>query len=58
MFPASLLLLCGSLVGKKSVAERLVGSLQVDASKAKKLLGWQPPYTFEAGIARSFIDRC
>lgn len=38
------------IVGKKNIAQRLCGNLQVDISKAKALLGWTPPFTFEDGL--------
>jgi nucleoside-diphosphate-sugar epimerase len=41
-FPAALLQAASRVVGKKAVWERLCGSLAVDASKAKKVLGWEP----------------
>lgn len=44
-------LVCGAtLVGKKALSQRLCGSLQVDISKARKVLGWQPPLTLEQGL--------
>lgn len=52
--PASLLMLAATLLGKKVVAQRLLGSLQVDISKARDLLGWEPPITVEAGLRRCF----
>ncbi|QGG80629.1 NAD-dependent epimerase/dehydratase family protein [Litorivicinus lipolyticus] len=52
--PASLLMLAATLLGKKSVAQRLLGSLQVDISKARHLLGWEPPITVEEGLRRCF----
>lgn len=39
-----------TLFGKKSVAQRLCGNLQVDISKARALLGWQPPVTVMDGL--------
>jgi nucleoside-diphosphate-sugar epimerase len=39
-----------TLVGKAPVADRLLGSLQVDASKAHTLLGWTPPVTMQAQL--------
>ena len=30
--------------------QRLLGSLQIDSGKAKKLLGWQPRLTFEQSL--------
>ncbi len=49
--PVGLFRLAGRLTGKQGVVERLVGDLQVDTSKAHELLGWQPPYTVEQGLA-------
>ncbi len=52
--PGSLLLFCATLIGKKQVAQRLVGSLQVDIKKARDLLGWTPPISIEEGLRRCF----
>jgi nucleoside-diphosphate-sugar epimerase len=52
--PLSLLMLGATVLGKKSVAQRLLGSLQVDISKARNLLGWEPPLTVEEGLRRCF----
>lgn len=49
--PVFLFKLAGKLTGKQAVVDRLVGDLQVDSSKARTLLNWQPPFTFEEGIA-------
>lgn len=49
--PIFLFKLAGKLTGKQAVVDRLVGDLQVDSSKARILLNWQPPFTFEEGIA-------
>ena len=40
--PVGLMSFAAKLVGKGDVANRLFGSLQVDSSKARDLLGWQP----------------
>lgn len=48
--PVFLFRLAGNLTGKQAVVERLVGDLQIDSSKARTLLNWQPPFTFEEGI--------
>lgn len=45
--PASLLWFCARLLGKGEVAQRLLGDLYVDSSKAFEVLSWHPPYTFE-----------
>jgi nucleoside-diphosphate-sugar epimerase len=52
--PSSLLMLGATLIGKKAMAQRLLGSLQVDISKARDLLGWEPPVTVEEGLRRCF----
>jgi nucleoside-diphosphate-sugar epimerase len=53
--PSSILMLAAALLGKKAVAQRLLGSLQVDISKARDLLGWEPPISVEEGLRRCFI---
>lgn len=40
------------LVGKGRVADRLFGSLQVDSSKARKLLGWKPVVTMDEQLKK------
>ena len=55
--PPSLLMLGATLLGKKAMAQRLLGSLQVDISKARDLLGWEPPISVEEGLKRCFIDQ-
>ncbi|PSJ40083.1 nucleoside-diphosphate sugar epimerase [Zobellella taiwanensis] len=52
--PAGLLQLGATMLGKKAMAQRLLGSLQVDISKARNLLGWTPPLTVEQGLKRCF----
>ena len=52
--PAGLLQLGATMLGKKAVAQRLLGSLQVDITKAQQLLGWTPPLTVEQGLQRCF----
>jgi len=41
-----------SLLGKKAVADRLCGSLQVDITHTKETLGWKPPVTMEQQLAK------
>ena len=45
--PVSLMSFAATLIGKKSVAERLFGSLQVDSAKARDLLDWKPVVTMD-----------
>ena len=44
------------LVGRTSLNEQLLANLQIDVSKAKKLLNWRPLITFDEGIKRAVID--
>lgn len=53
--PVSLLKLAGRLLGKVDAVHRLCGNLQVDSSKARKLLGWSPPVSVEEGIRRAMV---
>ena len=54
--PAGLLQFSATALGQKAVAQRLLGSLQVDISKARELLGWTPPLSVEQGLKRCFDD--
>lgn len=42
-----------SLLGKRNVAQRLCGSLQVDIEKTRQLLGWRPPLTLDQGLKKA-----
>ena len=48
--PALLLKFLASLVGRGAVAQRLLGSLQVDIQKNRELLGWSPPFSLDEGL--------
>ncbi|NRP37555.1 GDP-6-deoxy-D-mannose reductase [Marinobacterium sp. xm-a-121] len=52
--PTPILTFFATLLGKKAVADRLFGSLQVDISKTRDLLGWTPPISVEEGLRRCF----
>jgi len=52
--PASLLQFGATLLGRKAVAQRLLGSLQVDISHTQKCLNWTPPFTVKQGLQRCF----
>jgi UDP-glucose 4-epimerase len=39
-------------LGQEEAAQRLCGSLQVDASRVRKVLGWRPPLTLDEGLRR------
>jgi len=51
--PSFLLVWGASLVGKQAIAQRLCGSLQVDISKARELLGWKPPVNVDEGLRKT-----
>jgi nucleoside-diphosphate-sugar epimerase len=55
--PAGLLMAGATMLGKKAMAQRLLGSLQADISKARNLLGWAPPLSVEEGLKRCFPDQ-
>lgn len=57
-FPPRLLGLGARLLGKRAVAERLLGSLQVDITATQQALDWQPPVSFAAGIAETVAAFC
>lgn len=41
------------LLGKGDAVQRLCGNLQVDISKARSLLGWNPPVSVDEGLRRA-----
>ncbi len=53
--PLSLLRLGATWLGKPGVAQRLCGSLEVDISKTRELLGWVPPITVDEGLRRTAV---
>lgn len=54
--PAAMLMLGATLLGKKAVAKRLLGSLQVDTAKACDVLSWKPRVTLDEGLKRCFLS--
>ena len=51
--PASLLWATARLFGKLNFAQRLCGSLQVDISKARRLLAWVPPVSVDEALKKT-----
>ena len=51
--PASVLELGATLLGKRDLAQRLCGSLQLDMTKTCCLLGWIPPLTLDEGLRKA-----
>jgi nucleoside-diphosphate-sugar epimerase len=49
--PVFILRTAAQVFGATAAADRLLGSLQIDSSKARQLLQWQPPLSVEEGIA-------
>ena len=54
--PPSWLKVAAAIVGKQEMAQRLCGSLQVDISKTRELLGWVPSLGLDEGLARVVAD--
>ena len=52
--PAGLLKGGAMLLGKRTLAQRLLGSLQVDIAHTCELLDWKPPFTVDEGLRRCF----
>ena len=53
--PAVLLELAAAVLGKRDMAQRLCGSLQVDISKTCELLGWSPPVSVDEALRRTAV---
>ena len=51
--PAGWLKVAAAIVGKRDVAQRLCGSLQVDIEKSQRLLGWTPPLSLDEGLKKA-----
>jgi UDP-glucose 4-epimerase len=53
--PTGWLRLAGRLAGRESYIDRLVGSLQLDTTRIRTGLGWQPPYSTDEGLAATAL---
>lgn len=51
--PAAVLQMLGRAVGRADMMQRLCGSLQVDISRTRSLLGWSPPIGVDEGLRRA-----
>lgn len=51
--PINLMKLVAKLIGKEDIVTRLFGSLQVDNSKARELLGWKPVITMDDQLRKT-----
>lgn len=57
--PVSALEAGAALLGRRAVAQRLCGSLQVDITKVRTLLNWTPPVSVDEALrktARHFLE--
>ena len=54
--PDKLLGILAKVARKDEIFRRLAGSLQIDSSKARRLLDWQPPYSLENGLYNMCIE--
>ncbi|MDA9985694.1 NAD-dependent epimerase/dehydratase family protein [Alphaproteobacteria bacterium] len=52
--PKQVLVAAAKCVGKSNLADKLLGSLQVDISETKNLLSWVPPVSAQDGLYRCF----
>ncbi|MNJ12091.1 GDP-6-deoxy-D-mannose reductase [compost metagenome] len=58
--PEGLLKLAASMLGKQAVIQRICGSLQVDISKNRELLGWTPPINMNEAMRQTaghYLDK-
>ncbi|MCD5380543.1 SDR family oxidoreductase, partial [Candidatus Gracilibacteria bacterium] len=51
--PPSIITLGATLLGKKEIAQRLCGSLQVDINHTKKTLDWKPPVSVDEALKKT-----
>jgi nucleoside-diphosphate-sugar epimerase len=52
-FPPQLLRIAGAMTGKSAAVSRLLGSLQINSSKVRGEIGWQPRYTLAEGLSQA-----
>lgn len=50
--PEGLMCMAARWMGKTSIADRLFGSLVIDDSKARQILGWHPPSSMDEQLQR------
>lgn len=53
--PSGILTFGASLLGKKAMAQRLCGNLQVDSSYTCETLGWQPPFSVDEALNKTAV---
>ncbi|UCV06649.1 NAD-dependent epimerase/dehydratase family protein [Dechloromonas denitrificans] len=50
--PVGLIRFAAQLIGKSSLADRLLGSLTIDDSKAREMLGWRPQVSMDEQLRK------
>lgn len=50
--PTGVIRFAARLINKAPLADRLLGSLVIDGSKARELLGWSPPLTMDEQLSK------
>ena len=48
--PVGLMRFGATILGKKAIADRLFGNLQLDIAHTKQILNWEPPVSFQQAI--------
>jgi nucleoside-diphosphate-sugar epimerase len=59
--PKIILRLAARIAGKRSEINRLLGSFEINSSKVRRTLGWEPPVTLSYGLeatARWYLESC
>lgn len=56
--PPGVLQACATLLGRRDALDRLCGNLQVDSSKARRLLDWTSPIDVAEGLRRAYGVVC
>jgi nucleoside-diphosphate-sugar epimerase len=51
--PVALMRAGARALGKEAMANRVLGSLQIDIAKTREILGWTPPVSMEEGLRRT-----
>jgi len=54
--PTNILMFTAALFGRREIAQRLCGNLQVDIAKARNVLDWKPPVSVDEGLSRCVSD--
>ncbi len=55
-FPICIMTFFALILGKHDIANRLFGSLQIDSSKARSLLGWTPVVNMDEQLSKMLKD--